>query len=317
MDQHSKEWVVLEKVALASVKEQRKSRRWGIFFKLLTFTYLFAAVALFVSKSGDLPAVSQLNTAHSALVRLDGLIMAQEESDANLIVAGLRNAFEAEASTAVILAINSPGGSPVHAGYVYDEIVRLRCLYPDKKVYAVISDLGASAAYYIAAAADEIYADKASLVGSIGVISSSFGFTELMQKLGIERRVLTAGNNKAFLDPYQPWKEDDKAFWKASLAVIHQQFIDQVKKGRGDRLPANSDVFSGLVWTGEEALDNGLIDGLGSVGFVARDIIGADDIVDYSFRRDPFEEFARQFGLSAGVGIAKQLQLDALLPKIQ
>lgn len=194
----------------------------------------------------------------------------------------------------------------MHAGYVYDEIIRLRALHPNKKVYAVISDLGASAAYYIASAADEIYADKASLVGSIGVISASFGFTEAMQKLGIERRVIAAGENKAFMDPYQPLKDEDKAFWQQSLQLIHQQFIDRVKQGRGDRLHESEGVFSGLIWSGEQALDMGLIDGLGSAGHVARDVIGADELVDYSVQPDPITAFMRRFGLLASQAVFNQ-----------
>lgn len=320
MEQNTKEWQLLEKVALESFKEQRRSRRWGIFFKILTFIYIFAAISLFMV---DKDSVSNVGASqmHTALVKIQGPIMDEEEASANVIVGGLRAAFKNEKSQAIILAINSPGGSPVHAGYVYDEIKRLRALYPEKKVYAVISDLGASAAYYIAAAADEIYADKASLVGSIGVISASFGFDKAMGKLGIERRVITSGENKAFLDPYQPLKESDRAFWASSLEVIHKQFITQVKNGRGDRLKESDELFTGLIWSGEQALEMGLIDGLGSAGAVARDVIGAKDIVDYSVHRDPLEEFIRKVGLSAGAsfgaGLSKELQLQSSIPMVQ
>lgn len=320
MEQQTKEWQILEKVALESFKEQRRSRRWGIFFKILTFVYIFAAISLFMVGKDSVTHVGTGET-HTALVKIQGPIMDQEEASANVIVGGLRAAFENEKSKAIILAINSPGGSPVHAGYVYDEIKRLRALYPEKKVYAVISDLGASAAYYIAAAADEIYADKASLVGSIGVISASFGFDQAMNKLGVERRVITSGENKAFLDPYQPLKQSDKEFWQASLDIIHKQFIAQVKNGRGDRLKETDDLFSGLIWSGEQALEMGLIDGLGSAGIVARDVIGAEDIVDYSVQRDPLEEFIRKVGLSAGAsfgaGLSRELQLKSSMPVIQ
>lgn len=320
MEQQTKEWQILEKVALESFKEQRRSRRWGIFFKILTFVYIFAAISLFMVGKDSVTHVGT-GEAHTALVKIQGPIMDQEEASANVIVGGLRAAFENEKSKAIILAINSPGGSPVHAGYVYDEIKRLRALYPEKKVYAVISDLGASAAYYIAAAADEIYADKASLVGSIGVISASFGFDQAMNKLGVERRVITSGENKAFLDPYQPLKQSDKEFWQASLDIIHKQFIAQVKNGRGDRLKETDDLFSGLIWSGEQALEMGLIDGLGSAGTVARDVIGAEDIVDYSVQRDPLEEFIRKVGLSAGAsfgaGLSRELQLKSSMPVIQ
>lgn len=305
--QTSKEWQLLEKVALASVVEQRRTRRWGIFFKSLTFIYLFAIIGLFSAGGDKVKGIDvRAKDSHTAVVKMHGLIMDEEAASAGVLIAGLRKAFEAPKSKAVILAINSPGGSPVHAGYVYDEIIRLRALHPDKKVYAVISDLGASAAYYIAAAADEIYADKASLVGSIGVISASFGFTEAMQKLGIERRIITAGENKAFMDPYQPLKDEDKAFWQQSLQLIHQQFIDRVKEGRGDRLQESEGLYTGLIWSGEQAMDMGLIDGLGSASFVARDVIGAQELVDYSVHPDPVTAFMRRFGIMASQAIFSQ-----------
>ena len=318
MEQDSKEWKILEKVALESFVEQRRARRWGIFFKLLTFVYfaVFLVIATQDTKTFSSDQLAKKDT-HTALVRLHGAIMEEEDANANALAGGLRAAFKNENSKAIILAINSPGGSPVHAGYIYDEIVRLRAKYPEKKVYAVISDLGASAAYYIAAAADEIYADKASLVGSIGVISSGFGFTEAMEKLGIESRVITAGDNKAFLDPFQPLKEDERKFWEDSLAIIHAQFIDQVRKGRGDRLKEDDKIFSGLIWSGEQALEMGLIDGLGSAGYVAREIIGAKDIVDYSVKPNPFDEFVRQFGLSVGESISNHLSAQSTYPQLR
>ncbi|HEY9034157.1 MAG TPA: S49 family peptidase, partial [Pseudomonadales bacterium] len=212
----NREWQLLEKITLASVSEQRKARRWSIFFKSLGFLYLFVVLGLLVPDPDSLAVDGHHNDKHTAVVDLKGVVMDEEAASAHTVVAGLREAFENKHSQAVMLVINSPGGSPVHAGYVYDEILRLRSKYPDKKVYAVIEDLGASAAYYIAAAADEIYADRASLVGSIGVISASFGFVEAMGKLGVERRVMTAGDNKAFLDPFQPLKAEERAFWEAS-----------------------------------------------------------------------------------------------------
>ena len=227
---------------------------------------------------------------------------------------GLRDAFEDTNTRGVILRINSPGGSPVQSGYVYDEIMRLKGLYPNVKVYAVISDIGASGAYYIAAAADEIYADKASLVGSIGVISSSFGFVDALDKLGVERRVFTSGENKAFLDPFSPLKKTDKAFWQNVLSVTHKQFIAQVKKGRGDRLKSTSKVFSGLIWTGEQALEMGLVDGLGSTGFVAREVIGEENIVDFTLKRSPFEEFADRLGIAAASTLANKFGVGADTP---
>lgn len=306
--QQNKEWQLLEKIATASVVEQRRARRWGIFFKILTFVYLFSLFGIFASNSDSLSSMdNKTKNPHTAVVQIKGLVIDEESAAANVVVTGLRKAFEAPKAQAILLAINSPGGSPVQAGYIYDEINRLKSLHPDKKVYAVISDLGASAAYYIAAAADEIYADKASLVGSIGVISASFGFTEALNKLGIERRVIAAGDHKAFLDPYLPLADEDKAFWQESLNTIHQQFIEQVKKGRGDRLSDDESLFSGLIWSGEDAVKLGLIDGLGSAGTVARDIIGTEDIVDYSVQPDPITGLLRKFGLVTSQAIIQQL----------
>ena len=218
----------------------------------------------------------------------------------------LRAAFEDTNTKGVILRINSPGGSPVQSGYIYDEIRRLRGEYPQTKVYAVISDLGASGAYYIASAADEIYADKASLVGSIGVTAASFGFVEAMEKLGVERRVYTSGEHKAFLDPFQPQKEEETRFWKSVLDTTHRQFIDSVKKGRGDRLKADEhpELFSGLVWSGEQALQLGLVDALGSASYVAREVIGQKEMVDFTQRDTPFDRFAKRLGTSVADRIA-------------
>jgi protease-4 len=245
---------------------------------------------------------------HTAMVRVEGTIADNELASANNIVRGLRRAFEDKHATAVLLAINSPGGSPVQAGQVYDEIKRLRGKYPDKKVYAAISDLGASGAYYIAAAADQIYADQASLVGSIGVISSSFGFTGLMQKLGVERRLFTAGENKGMLDPFSPLPDEQLALWQAVIDGTHQQFIARVKAGRGKRLVDDPLLFSGAVWSGEQALKLGLIDGLASAGGVARDIIGAETIVDVSVGESPVKSLLKNFGMSFGAGFASQLE---------
>ena len=239
-----KAWGLMEKAILASVEEQRRARRWRLFILLFVLVGYPVFLMTVANSAGDMKMKGpKSNLPHTAYVRVYGPIMDEAETNANAIVGGLRDAFENENAKAIVLGINSPGGSPVQAGYVFDEIFRLRAEYPDKKVYAVISELGASAAYYIAAAADEIYADKASLVGSIGVISASFGFDGALDKLGVERRVITAGENKAFLDPYQPLKESDKAFWEESLEVVHQQFIEQVKRGRGDRL-LDEEIFS-------------------------------------------------------------------------
>jgi len=307
---NGREWRLIENLVNGLFSEQKKARRWGIFFKSLTFLYLFALLGfyLFARQTGD--AGSANSEAHSALIELVGPISADSEASADILVGSLRRAFEAEHSAAVIIRINSPGGSPVQSGYVYDEIKRLRAIYPDKKLYAVISDIGASGAYYIASAADYIYADKASLVGSIGVVSSGFGFVGLMEKLGVERRALSAGENKTFLDPFSPLKDRDRVFWQSVLETTHQQFIDQVRKGRGDRLVDSPELFSGLIWTGEQALEKGLIDGLGSSSYVAREIIGVENIRDYSPQLSPFEEVIDRFGVSFGGSIATKLGLS-------
>lgn len=312
-----KEWQLIEKLLMQQNKESRRARRWGIFFKLLTFGYLFVILFLFTLPNWMGDSAPGLGGPHTALVDINGVISDQDIANADTIVTGLRNAFEDQNTRGVIMRINSPGGSPVQSGYVYDEIMRLKGLYPNTKVYAVISDIGASGAYYIAAAADEIYADKASLVGSIGVISSSFGFVDTMEKLGVERRVFTAGKSKAFLDPFSPMKDADIEFWKGVLSVTHKQFIEQVKKGRGDRLKSNDKVFSGLIWTGEQALEIGLIDGLGSTGFVAREVIGEENIVDFSLKRTPFEEFADRLGIAAASTLANKFGVGANTPQFK
>jgi protease-4 len=305
--QHERAWQTLEKVVNSSLVEQRRARRWGVFFKLLTFAYLIVALLLLVVPRNDFAGIGSKTSAHTALVRVEGPIADQELASADNIARGLRRAFEDKHAVAVLLAINSPGGSPVQAGQVYDEIKRLRAKYPDKKVYAAISDLGASGAYYIAAAADQIYADQASLVGSIGVISSSFGFTGLMQKLGVERRLFTAGENKAMLDPFSPLPDEQQELWQTVIDGAHRQFIARVKAGRGNRLVDDPLLFSGAVWSGEQALKLGLIDGLGSAGSVARDVIGAEDIVDVSVGESPVKALLKNFGMSFGAGFANQV----------
>ncbi|WP_227662903.1 S49 family peptidase [Marinobacter daqiaonensis] len=297
---------MLEKLVGSMTAEQRRSRRWGIFFKLLTFIYLFALLFMFRAPLTGGLGVSGVE-AHTAVVQVEGAIASDTYASADNIVGALRRAFEAENSAAVILRINSPGGSPVQAGYVYDEILRLRDEYPDKKAYAVISDIGASGAYYIAAAADEIYANKASLVGSIGVVSGGFGFTELMDKAGVDRRLYTAGENKAFLDPFSPEEQEEVEFWKSVLENTHNQFIEQVKKGRGDRLVDNDKLFSGLVWTGEQAQELGLVDGLGSASWVARELVGHENLVDYTPRPSPLREFTDMLGVAIASALGDQL----------
>ncbi|MGQ7814789.1 signal peptide peptidase SppA [Metapseudomonas furukawaii] len=300
-----KSWKLLERAVLAGVQEQRRARRWGIFFKLLTFLYLFIALLL-LSPALDLQKTAARGEVHTALVEVRGMIADEEAASADNIVTALRAAFEDSKTKGVVLRINSPGGSPVQSGYIYDEIRRLRDEHKDIKVYAVISDLGASGAYYIASAADEIYADKASLVGSIGVTAASFGFVDAMGKLGVERRVYTSGEHKAFLDPFQPQKPEETEFWQGVLKTTHQQFIESVKRGRGDRLKVSEhpELFSGLVWSGEQALELGLVDKLGNASFVAREVIGAKDIVDYTVQESPFDRFSKKFGTAVAERLA-------------
>lgn len=313
MDKNSEQEALWVKgIITETFSEQKKARRWGVLFKSLTFIYLFIVLILFigsVSENGG----GKKSAAHTAMVTVNGVIAADQDANANFIVTGLRDAFANEFSQAVMVVINSPGGSPVQAGYIYDEIKRLRILYPNKKVYAVIAELGASGGYYIAAAADQIYADKASLVGSIGVTASSFGFVNLMEKIGVERRHFTSGEHKAFLDPFSPSKEKERQFWQEVLDVTHQQFINVVREGRGDRISKGenrAELYSGLIWNGEQALQLGLIDGLGSPGFVAREIVKAENIIDYSVKPSAFETLTNKLGVSIGAGIATQLRAE-------
>jgi protease-4 len=298
-------WKLLEKALLASVQEQRRSRRWGIFFKLLTFVYLFGMLALF-SPMLDLRKAGSSGGSHTAVVEVRGMIADRELASADNVIGSLRAAFDDENTKGLILRINSPGGSPVQSGYIYDEIHRLRAEKPAIKVYAVISDLGASGAYYIASAADEIYADKSSLVGSIGVTAAGFGFVGTMEKLGVDRRVYTSGEHKAFLDPFQPPKADEAQFWQGVLQTTHRQFIDSVKKGRGERLKdkEHPELFSGLIWSGEQALQLGLVDGLGSTSYVAREVIGEKELKDYTIEETPFDRFAKKVGASVADNLA-------------
>ncbi len=296
---------VVTQLAEASLKEQRRARRWGIIFKILTFAYIGVILYLFVN--ADMATVS-INEKHTALIDLSGVIADKEKASADLIVTGLRNAFENKNTAGVVLRVNSPGGSPVQSGYIYDEIQRLRKEYPDIALYAVVTDICASGCYYIASAADKIYADKASIVGSIGVRMDNFGFVDAMDKLGIERRTLTAGENKALLDPFLPEDEKGKAHMQAMLGEIHQQFIDAVKEGRGDRLDTSVEgLFSGLVWTGEAAVKNGMVDELASASYVAREVIGEETMVDYTVQDDIFERFAQRLGSTIAQHVSTQI----------
>ncbi|MDE1462621.1 signal peptide peptidase SppA [Spartinivicinus poritis] len=309
-----RQWLLIENLVGGILVEQRRSRRWGIFFKLLTFFYLFLFLVYVIAMAANMNiSKAAKGSEYTAVINVNGVIAADEQASADNIVTGLRAAFEDKGTKAIVLRINSPGGSPVQSGYVYDEIKRLRELHPEKKVYAVIADLGASGAYYIASAADEIYADKASLVGSIGVVASGFGFVEAIDKVGVTRRVYTAGQHKGFLDPFLPPKDDETEFWQDVLNTTHQQFIDSVKKGRGERLKEDPKLFSGLVWSGEQAVSLGLIDGLGSTSYVAREIIGVEELVDFTPQENPLERFAKQLGTSIGVGISQSLGVNSTI----
>lgn len=279
----------ITKLATAGLKEQQRSRRWGIFFKLLGFAY----VGIFlVTMMGWNFSSLFTGARHTALVELSGLIAGGESASAENVISGLRAAFENERSAAVILKINSPGGSPVQASYINHEITRLRELHPEKPLYAVATDVCASGGMLVAVAADKIYADKASIVGSIGVRMDGFGFVEAMEKLGVERRLMTAGEHKGLLDPFSPEEIFGKEYVQKLLDEIHRQFIDAVKKGRGDRLVEDTEIFSGLFWTGEQALEIGLVDGFGSTGYVAREVVGIEEIQDYTYREDVLQKFA-------------------------
>jgi len=306
---------LVTKLAESSIKEQRRSRRWGILFKLLTFTYI--GVFIYLSSGIDVALVSDQES-HTALIELKGLIADEEAASADNLVTALRDAFDNEHVKGIIIRANSPGGSPVQSGYVYDEIIRLKKLHPDTPVYAVISDVCASGCYYIASAADEIYADKASIVGSIGVRMDNFGFVDAMKKLGVERRTLTAGKNKALLDPFLPINENARAHMQTMLGEIHQQFIESVKTGRGDRLDTSIEgLFSGLIWTGKRAVEIGLVDGLGNASYVAREIIGEETFVDYTPQDDLFERFASKMGASMALVLGQQLSTQISLPMAQ
>ncbi|MFP5431359.1 MAG: signal peptide peptidase SppA [Gammaproteobacteria bacterium] len=300
-----REWELLEKVVMASVDEQRRARRWGILFKVLTFAYL--TVLLVLMFNGNSMEKAAIAGKHTAVVSVRGEIADDAPANADRVIEGLRAAFEAEHSQAVVLEVNSPGGSPVQSAYIYEEIRRLRGIHKDKKVYAVITDMGASGAYYIAVAADQIYVAPGSLVGSIGVIMQGFGVEGLMQKLGVEDRTLTAGDNKAIMSPFAPVRPEDKAHVKMLLDTIHQQFVAAVKQGRGQRLKDSPEIFSGLFWTGQQAVELGLADGVGSVDSVARSIVGAEKVVDYSIAESPLDSLLGRFGASVGTALAARL----------
>lgn len=302
---------IFSNLALASLTEQRRARRWNIFFKSL-FAVYFLVLLVAIYLPGSTSSIADTSKTHTALIEINGVISSDSDANADAIITSLRKAFEEEKAKAIILRINSPGGSPVQAGYINDEIYRLKSKYPEKKVYAVIADICASGGYYIAAAADAIYADKASVVGSIGVLMNGFGFVDAMKKVGIERRLYTAGAHKGFLDPFSKAKPEDIKHIQGLLSNIHQQFIATVRKGRGDKLKENDQLYSGLVWTGEESVKIGLVDGLGSSSYVAREIVKADKIVDYTLKHNFIDRFAERLGVSFGAAVTSKLLPNTL-----
>ncbi len=299
------EQALVNKIASEAITEQRRARRWSVFFKLFMVGYISIFTIMYLVDGWDGPSLGIEK--HTALIDISGVISAETQANADYIISGLRAAFEDENTAGIILRINSPGGSPVQAGYVSDEIFRLREEYPDIPFYSVITDICASGGYYIAAAADKIYADKASVVGSIGVIMSGFGFVETIEKLGIERRLLHAGENKGFLDPFSPLKPEEVDHVETLLADIHQQFVDVVKKGRGDKLINDEKIFSGLIWTGEQSVELGLVDALGSPGYVAREVIGVEEIIDFTKRETILDQFASRIGVMVARSISSIL----------
>lgn len=296
---------LLEKLAQDSLVEQRRKRRWSIFFKLLTFAYVGFFFYLLSDFGG--PAEKVDGKKHTAVVNLQGVIRDKGEASAEHIIEGLTNAFEDKNTVGVVLRVNSPGGSPVQAGMIHDEIRRLRAKYPKIPLYVVVADMCASGGYYVAAAADAIYVDKASIVGSIGVLMDGFGFTGSMEKLGVERRLLTAGENKGFLDPFSPQQPQQMEHAKSMLQEIHKQFIDVVRKGRGKRLKETPDMFSGLMWTGAKSVELGLADGFGTVDSLARDVIKAENVQDFSVKQNFADRLAKQFGTEAAESAAEAL----------
>jgi len=293
---------VVEKIALAGIAEQRRARRWGIFFKLLTFAYITWIILLVTGwQATEAPKAEK----HTALVEIDGLIAPGTDASADRVTSALQAAFEDERTQGVVLRINSPGGSPVQAQTIYDEMRRLRKKYPKIPLYAVVEDLCASGGYYVAVGADRIYVSKSSIVGSIGVRMDGFGVTGLMEKLGIERRLLTAGNNKGMLDPFLPLEESHRQYALALMGEIHEQFIAVVREGRGDRLKETPDMFSGLIWSGQKGIELGLADAVGSLDYVAREVVKAEEIVDYTEKENFAERLARRFGASVARAFAE------------
>ena len=302
----------IEKLALSSLEEQKKTRRWGIFFKCLTFLYLFFILAMALGWFGEGKSTS---SPHTAIIDLNGVIEAGGEVNADSVMSSLKDAYDSKGTKGIILRINSPGGSPVQAGIINDEIRRQKKLHPKIPVYAVVEDICASGGYYIAVAADKIYVDKASIIGSIGVLMDGYGFTEVMKKVGVERRLMTAGENKAMLDPFSAENPKHKALAQTMLNEVHEQFKAVVRQGRGSRLHETPEVFSGLFWSGEQGIKLGLADALGSADYVAREVIKHEEIVDYTYQETVVDRFAKRLGAS----MAKSIGIDAksIMPQLR
>jgi protease IV len=303
----------IEKIAMESLIQQRSSRRWSVFFKLVSLIYL-GWVLFFVLTSSNNSTIATGD--FTALITLNGEIGVDSEVSAINVKSSLKEAYENPGTKALILAINSPGGSPVQSGIINDEITRYKSLHPQIPVYAVIEDICASGGYYIAVAADKIFVDKASIVGSIGVLMNGFGFDKVIEKLGVERRLITSGENKAILDPFLPVKPKQREFMQNLLKEVHNQFIEAVKKGRGNKLALNSDIFSGLFWSGESAIKLGLADGYGDMDLVAREIIGHEKIIDFTIQSNFADRFAKKLGASIGSSMGKDI-LENYLKNIE
>jgi protease-4 len=303
-DEHGTPWEreLVTKLASAALKEQRRARLWGIFFKLLTFVYISIFLVMAVDWKERAEAVGKK---HTAMVEVSGIIAPGTDASAEKVTAALQAAFKDKNTQGVVLRVNSPGGSPVQAQTIYEEMRRLRKKYPEIPLYAVVEDICASGGYYVAVGADRIYVAKSSIVGSIGVLMNGFGFTGLMEKLGVERRLLTSGENKGMLDPFSPLAEKDKAYAQQLMDEIHQQFIGAVREGRGKRLKDAPEIFSGLIWSGQKSVELGLADAFGSLEYVAREVIKAEDIVNYSEKEGIAEKLAKRFGAGAASALAE------------
>lgn len=309
LDNNQWQQQTIEKLVLSGLKEQQTARRWSTFFKCLTFIYLFFLLMLALGWFGEKGVVGP----HTALIEIAGVIEPGGDVNADAVINSLNEAYDNVNTKGIILRFNTPGGSPVQAGIINDEIMRQKKLHPKIPVYGVVEDICASGGYYIAVATDKIYVDKGSIVGSIGVLMDGYGFTEAMKKVGVERRLLTAGENKAMLDPFSPVNEKHKALAQNMLNEIHEQFKTVVRNGRGARLKENAETFSGLFWSGEQSIKLGLADALGSAEYVAREVIKQEEIVDYTYQETVLDRFAKRLGAS----VAKAVGIDAAVKNLQ